>query len=174
MSQIDLQELMMAHFNNPFQGSSTIDKVAGRAIVENINCGDKVDFSFSTVLLDLRRKNEDIVTSSAIDLKPKQHIHDICYNSKGCYITRSFSSLLFEEIYKTQLVEVQAKLDYVDNLLAFFPELNSTPNTELLNNSNSLLALRELLKKIPMRADCALLPWRAVREAFEHFDFKPK
>jgi NifU-like protein involved in Fe-S cluster formation len=154
MPYLNLQELLFSHCQNPFKSDSNLENIAGSAIVENLKCGDKVEFSFS-------------FSFSANDF----YLNSLNYSTKGCFVTKAFTSLMCEEIKGRDIVEIKAKTQFIQELIALFPK-KLTPTDDLLASSPSINAVIELLQTIPLRAECALLPWRALEKSLITYEAK--
>jgi nitrogen fixation NifU-like protein len=139
MSLDDLyKEVILDHYQNPRnRGKLESPDIATRG--HNPLCGDEVELSLN------------------ID---GDHVRDIAFGGRGCSISQASASMMTENVKGHSLGEAEQLAD------AFKAVMTADGAPDGLGEAEELQALQGV-KRYPVRVKCALLPWTALREAFD-------
>jgi nitrogen fixation NifU-like protein len=135
------QDRILEHFRHP-HGRGVLDQPDAEATVHNPLCGESV-----TVMVSLDRAGTD------------PRVHEVRFHSDGCSITQASASMMTELVRGCSAAEIEglaARLRAV---------VSGDPNADAAALGPA--AAFSVIRRVPARAACALLAWRALGEALK-------
>jgi nitrogen fixation protein NifU and related proteins len=141
MSELDdlYQEIILDHHRRP-RNYGALPTATHRGTAVNTQCGDEIEMYIE--LADDR-------------------LATICFQARGCAITRATGSLLTLALTGKSLTDVRQTLGRVTAVLRTLPD-----NGESMADIDPVLAPLDGVRRFPGRVSCAVLPWQAISEAF--------
>jgi len=131
------REIIMEHYQNPQNKKDCKEESYIKVNTNNSSCIDN---------LDIYVKIED------------EKIKDICFNGEACAISTSSCSIMITNLIGLTIKEAKKYIDNFENMI------NEQPyEEELLKEA---LAFNEVYKQ-NNRKNCALLPYKGMKKAFE-------
>jgi nitrogen fixation protein NifU and related proteins len=132
------KEVILDHYQSPRnKGQLESPDVATRG--RNPLCGDEIELSLS------------------ID---GDRIEAIAFGGRGCSISQASASMMTESVKGGTLEDAEKLSD------SFKAIMTTDATSDSLEDAPDLEALQGV-KRFPVRVKCALLPWTALREAFD-------
>jgi len=132
------QEIILDHYKHP-RNFGPVDRTRAKVHFENPSCGDELDLQIN-------------VNESGI-------LDEIRFYGRGCAISQASASMM------TEAVKGKA-LDDVSEYIRGFEAMISGKGQSKVDLQN-LMAF-EGVSQFPVRAKCALLPWKALRQLLEN------
>jgi len=137
MDEFLRREIIMDHYQNPRNKKDCQDSEYQKINTNNASCIDN---------LDIYIKIED------------EKIKDICFNGEACAISTSSCSIMITNLIGLTIKEARNYIDNFENMI------NEQPyEEEILKEA---LAFNEVYKQ-NNRKNCALLPYKGMKKAFE-------
>jgi len=131
------QEVILDHSRRPRNFGELAD-AAVRVHGDNPACGDEIHL--------------------AVKFDGNGGLEDIKFTGHGCAISQASASLMTTKLKGKSREEVGEMLNAFHNLV-------TTENNDAPKNLGDLQVMRGV-RKFPQRVKCAMLPWRAVQQAF--------
>jgi nitrogen fixation NifU-like protein len=132
------QEVILDHSRRP-RNFGELPDAAVRVHGDNPACGDEIHL--------------------AVKFDSGGGLEDIKFTGRGCAISQASASLM------TMKLKGKSRPDVMDMLRAFH-ELVTNDGNEAPKTLGDLRVMRGV-RNFPQRVKCAMLPWRAVEQAFQ-------
>ncbi len=133
------QDRILEHFRHP-HGRGVLDQPDAEATVHNPLCGESV-----TVMVSLDRAGTD------------PRVREVRFHSDGCSITQASASMMTELTRGRTAAEIEGLAARLRAVVSGDPSADA----EALGPA----AAFSVIRRVPVRAACALLAWRALGEA---------
>src|SRR5215472_7802030 len=134
------QERILQHFRRP-HGKGTLDHADAEGTVHNPLCGESV-----TVTLSFDRSAADI------------RLRDLRFQSDGCSIAQASASMMTDLVRGRTIAEIE-------NIAARMCALVSGDAAAVDDPTLGAAVALSVIQRVPARAACALLAWRALAKA---------
>ena len=131
------QEVILDHSRRP-RNFGELANASVKVHGDNPSCGDEIHL--------------------AIRFDGNGGLEDIKFTGHGCAISQASASLMTTKLKGKSREEVGEMLNAFHNLV-------TTENNDAPKNLGDLQVMRGV-RKFPQRVKCAMLPWRAVQQAF--------
>ena len=132
------QEVILDHSRRP-RNFGELSDAAVLVHGDNPACGDEIHL--------------------AVKFDPDGGLEDIKFTGRGCAISQASASLM------TMKLKGKSRAEVMDMLQAFH-ELVTNDTSEAPQSLGDLRVMKGV-RNFPQRVKCAMLPWRAVEQAFE-------
>ncbi len=132
------QEVILDHSRRPRNFGELPDATV-RVRGDNPACGDEIHL--------------------AVKFSPDGGLEDIKFTGHGCAISQASASLMTMKLKGKSQAEVM-------EMLRVFQDLVTKEKSEAPKTLGDLRVMQGV-RKFPQRVKCAMLPWRAVQQAFE-------
>ena len=132
------QEVILDHSRRP-RNFGELPGAAVRVHGDNPACGDEIHL--------------------AVKFDPAGGLEDIKFTGHGCAISQASASLMTMKLKGKSRAEVT-------EMLGAFHDLVTKETTESPKTLGDLRVMQGV-RRFPQRVKCAMLPWRAVQQAFE-------
>jgi nitrogen fixation NifU-like protein len=132
------QEVILDHSRRP-RNFGELPDAAVRVHGDNPACGDEIHL--------------------AVKFDGNGGLQEIKFTGHGCAISQASASLM------TTKLKGKSR-EKVEEMLGAFHDLVTTGNNDAPKELGDLRVMRGV-RKFPQRVKCAMLPWRAVEQAFE-------
>jgi nitrogen fixation protein NifU and related proteins len=132
------QDVILDHSRRP-RNFGELPNAAVRVHGDNPACGDEIHL--------------------AIKFDANGGLEDIKFTGRGCAISQASASLM------TMKLKGKSRVDVMGMLRAFHDLV--TEQTSEAPKTLGDLRVMQGVRKFPQRVKCAMLPWRAVEQAFE-------
>lgn len=134
------REIILEHFQHPINKEDVNDEKYNKINTRNPNCIDNLDIY---ILFD------------------QDKISDIKFNGEACAISTASTSIMIKNLIGKTIGEAK---EYIDN---FYHMCNEEEyNDKILNEA---LAMQDIYKQ-SNRKNCALLPYKGIKEALERYE----